>query len=173
MTASADEPRLSWRVHPAAERPGLTAIVVLLLFGVSALAALWMHGVYWGVFALLVLLLSLESYFLPTRYRLDGRGVGVGKVFSQVERPWSAFRGAWFDRLGVTLSPFGRRNWLEPYRALRLRWGPPDASPGRDEVIAHLLAHLDPSRVRMEGLGQAGRETGPGADGAPPGADEG
>ena len=170
MTADAGEARLTWRVHPAAERPALTVIVSLLILAVALLAAAWMRGLYWGGFALLVLFLSLESYFLPTRYTVDAAGVRVTKIFSRVERPWNAFRGAWFDRVGVTLSPYSRRHWLEPYRALRVRWGAPGAAPDRCEVVALLLAHLDASRVAIAGLerGRAGGE--PCGHDAPPGA---
>ncbi|MFH1144612.1 MAG: hypothetical protein V1774_08730 [Candidatus Eisenbacteria bacterium] len=149
------EPELTWRVHPAAERSGMTLLVGLLILGVSLLVAAWMRAVYWGVFALGVLFLSLESYFLPTRFALGDDGVGVSKPFSRLERPWSAFRSAWFDPLGVTLSPFGRRHWLEPYRGVRLRYARAGAGPSREEVVAFLLSHLDAARVRIEGAGVA------------------
>jgi len=155
-----DEALLSWRVHPALERPGLTLLVSLVILGVSLVAGLWMESAYWSVFALIVLFLSLESYFLPTRYTLGAQGLQVRKPFSRVERPWSAFRSAWFDRSGVTLSPFGRRHWLEPYRGVRLRYAPPGQPPGGAEVRAFLLSRLDAQRVRLEGVGES---TGPGA----------
>jgi hypothetical protein len=104
------------------------------------------------LFAFLVLFLSLESFFLASRYALGPEGVRVERAFSKSQRAWSSFRGAWFDGLGVTLSPFGRRHWLETYRALRLRYGRTPAAPTREVVIAYLLAHLDPAQVQIHGL---------------------
>ncbi len=154
------DPVLTWRVHPAGERKGLTVAVSLVILGVSALTGIWMDGVtgvpmeglYWSLFALLVLLLSLESYFLPTRFTLSGGEVAVEKIFSRTRRSWSDIRGAWFDRVGVTLSPFARRHWLEPYRSVRLRYPRPGRSPSEEDIRAFLRAKLDPARVAITGL---------------------
>lgn len=152
---------IAWRVHPAAERKGMAAFVLGLILLLSVLAAAWMRGAYWGLFAFGVLFLSLESFFLASRYALGPEGVRVERAFSKSERPWSAFHSAWFDGLGVTLSPFGRRHWLETYRALRVRYGRPPAAPSREAVNAYLLAHLDPAQVQFHGARPVAEATPP------------
>lgn len=147
-----DPETIAWRSHPAAERRVAAAGVGALVLVLAVLTGIWMRGAYWGCFAAMVLFLSLESFFLPTSYELSGSGVSVRKPFSRLERPWSAFRSAWFDPLGVTLSPFGRRHWLETYRGIRLRWGDRSATPGPDDVRRFLLARLDPHAVTCFGL---------------------
>jgi hypothetical protein len=142
---------IAWRVHPAAERRGMAVFVLALILALSVLAAAWMRGAYWGLFAFLVLFLSLESFFLVSRYALGPEGVRVERAFSRSERAWSSFRSAWFDASGVTLSPFGRRHWLETYRAVRLRYGRTPGAPTREAVNEHLLAHLDPAQVQIHG----------------------
>lgn len=142
---------IAWRVHPAAERKGLAVFVLGVILALSVLAAAWMRGTYWGLFAFLVLFLSLESFFLASRYALGPEGVRVERAFSKSERAWSSFRSAWFDGLGVTLSPFGRRHWLETYRAMRVRYGRPPSAPTREAVNEYLLAHLDPAQVQIHG----------------------
>ncbi len=114
--------RLSWRVHPAAERRGTGILVFVAILVLSFLAGLWMGGAFWGAFAFVVLFLSLEAFFLPGSFELTERGVVVKKPFSQAERRWDQFRRVIFDADGITLSPFARRSWLETYRALRLRY---------------------------------------------------
>ncbi len=151
MASPAEE--LTWRVHPAAERTGRALLVAAIVAGLSVLAAVWMDGVYWGLFAAAVLFLSLESFFLPTRFALRAGGVSVQKPFSKMERDWSSFRSAWFDPLGVTLSPFAGRHWLESYRAVRLRYTRAAAAPAATEVRRFVLEHLDPAQVRLTGLG--------------------
>jgi hypothetical protein len=140
-----------WRVHPAAERRGVALLVLVLLILLSALAGVWMRGLYWGIFAFLVLFLSLESFYLPTRYELTSEGVSVRKAFSRVERPWSAFRTAWSDALGITLSPFGRRHWLESYRGVRLRFAIETSDGQRTRIRARLREWLTGASVRLIG----------------------
>jgi hypothetical protein len=149
---------LAWRVHPAAERWGLAVGISAMILALSVLTALWMQTAYWGIFAGLVLFLSLEGFYLPSRFQLGTEGVEVRKPFSRVVREWGTFRSAWFDRVGVTLSPFGRRHWLEPYRGIRLRYGVGPAAPRRAEVQRFLLAHLDLEQVTLGGLSAAERE---------------
>jgi hypothetical protein len=152
---SPELPELIWRTHPAAERKKTAVGVTLLMLGLGALAGVWMRGAYWGVFAFLVLFLSLESFFLPTRFELRGSGIVVRKPFSRAERPWTVFRSAWCDPFGVTLSPFARRHWLETYRGVRLRLPPAGVDPGPEALQRWLLAHLDRQRVVFHGLAPA------------------
>jgi hypothetical protein len=154
------EPEISWRVHPAAERKAMAALTLGLILLLSGLAGAWMRGAYWGLFAFGVLFFSLESFFLPSRFGLGPEGVRVERAFSRSERPWASFRSAWFDPHGVTLSPYPRRHWLETYRALRLRYGAPGATPTRDAVVTYLLAHLDGSQVRVTGVAAPGAASG-------------
>ena len=158
---SAEERQLAWRVHPAAERRGLAVLVASLILLLAVLAAAWMGSAYWGIFAGVVLFLSLEAFFLPASYELDGEGVRVRKPFSRVERPYDAFRRAVFDPTGVTLSPFRRRNWLESYRAIRLRFSRAharaDGDPEPGEVWEFLRARLDPEQVRLVEIGPGGK----------------
>ncbi|MBM3316223.1 MAG: hypothetical protein FJY75_00050 [Candidatus Eisenbacteria bacterium] len=142
---------LDWRTHPAAERRGVAAGVTLLMLAMAVLTGFWMGGAYWGVFAFLVLFLSLESFFLPTTYELRAAGIIVRKPFSRAERSWDAFRSAWCDGYGVTLSPFARRHWLESYRGIRLRL-PARGGPGAEELRSWLRERLDPERVEFHGL---------------------
>lgn len=152
---SAEPDRIVWRVHPAAERRGVAAAVFGMVLVLSVLAAFWMEGVYWGLFAFAVLFLSLEAFFLPCRFELTEEGVVVRKPFASVSRPWGHFRRVIFDRVGVTLSPFGRRHWLESYRAIRLRFKTGKAAggePTRQQVRDYVLAHIDAQQVGVEGL---------------------
>jgi len=155
--ASAPVPEaIAWRVHPALERPGLGALILALVVVLSVLIGLWMEGPYWSVFAFGVLFLSLEAFFLPSRFELGAQGVVVRKPFSQASRPWDQFRRVVFDPVGVTLSPFSRRHWLDPYRSVRLRFGcGRDRSQGADQegVRRFILAHLDAERVVIEDHG--------------------
>lgn len=111
---------LSWSSHPARRRPGQGLAVLLLILILAVASGLWSRSIGWGVFAGLVLTLSLESFFFPTHYELAEMGPRIRRTFSRSAREWPQFRRVFEDRHGLTLSPFRGRRWLEPYRALRL-----------------------------------------------------
>jgi hypothetical protein len=74
----------------------------------------------WGLFAAVVLFLSLEGFYLPTRFTMGPEGLGVRKIFSRAAIGWERFRRVYEDRHGLTLSPYRRRTFLEPYRSARV-----------------------------------------------------
>jgi hypothetical protein len=119
------------------------ALVGLLIAALSILAGVWMRSPYWGIFAFLVLFLSLESYFFATTYRLGEDGVEVRKRFSKSLRGWDTFRTVYVDRRGVTLSPYGGRSIMEPFRALRLHFW-----DNRPAVVEYIREHVG-SEVRF------------------------
>jgi hypothetical protein len=105
---------------------------LLVLLGLAL--GLWMRSWFWGVFAAGVLFLSLESFFLPTRYELGASGLVVSKAFSSSKNPWEAFRRVYRDPHGLTLSPYRRRTFLEPYRSQRILFDGGDAEAISAEV---------------------------------------
>ena len=118
MTDSVQE-LLSWRVHPAAQRPGRAALVGIIIVGLT-LGSAWYAGVAMGVLALLLLAGSLWPFFVPTTYRLTSWGVEQHRWPSRQQRPWSAFRRFQVDRRGVLLSPFPHPSRLDPFRGMYL-----------------------------------------------------
>jgi len=129
-------PEMVWMARPVTGRPWLGGSVLVLIAGVSAGVGVWMKSPYWSIFAFLVLFLSLESFFFATTYRLGEDGVEVKKRFSRSFRGWDAFRTIYVDRRGVTLSPYGGRSFMEPFRALRLHFG-----DNREPVLDFIRSH--------------------------------
>ena len=152
------EPVLSWRVHPAGERKGLAILISILIAVLGMVASFWMANIYWGIFAIVLLFLSLEAFFLPSRFELSEKGIRLHKAFSHMERPWGHFRRMSIDSSGVTLSPFRKRNWLDSYRATRLTfaYGGAQVDPAPQEIYDFILGRIDTEAVLIEGLAQAG-----------------
>jgi hypothetical protein len=138
---------ITWTSHPVARNRVKGAVVVLLIVGLAVLAGVWMGNPYWGIFAFLVLFLSLESYFFATTYRLGEDGVEVRKRFSKSFRGWDTFRTIYVDRRGVTLSPYGGRSLMEPFRALRLLF-----ENNRQAVLEYVKDHVGPDARFVESL---------------------
>ena len=131
---------LEWKVHPFGERPLLGWGVLAGIIALSILAGIWGGAWFWTLLSFAVLFLSLESFYFPTRFVLGEEKLLVVRRFSRSEREWSVFRRCMVNAQEITLSPFKRSNWLEAYRAIRLRYGPEN----REAVLAFLEDRLGP-----------------------------
>jgi hypothetical protein len=129
---------LEWTVHPFRARRGLglsvLGAIALLSVGAGLVGRAW----FWGIFSFVVLFLSVESFYFPTRFALSAEKLVVVRRFSRNEREWGAFRRCLVDSKGITLSPFSRSSWLEAYRAIRLRV----TAENRDTVLRFLRERL-------------------------------
>jgi hypothetical protein len=135
----------AWVSHPARHQPGRGLALGGLIIVLGVALGLWMRSGFWGIFAAGVLFLSLESFFLPTRYELGEKELSVRRVFSASRNPWEAFRRVYRDRHGLTLSPFRRRTFLEPYRASRVLFDGADA-----EAVCAAVRRLCPGADWVE-----------------------
>lgn len=119
---------LAWTAHPVLRQRRRGSLVGLLIVAAGVFLGIWMGSAVWGVFAAGILFLSLEAFFLPTRYALTSEGVGIRRGFSDGRHAWSDYRRVYADHNGLTLSPYRRRTLLEPYRSARLLFdgGDPD-----------------------------------------------
>jgi len=136
---------LSWVVHPLRQEPPLkTAALVAAIAGVSALAALSLEGVVYGLVSAVVLALSMARYFLPTRYTADGAGVSLG-LFTPRQRPWQSFARVEQRPDGLFLSPFARPTRLDSYRGVYLRFGPEADGPALEALAqSRVGSHVSP-----------------------------
>jgi hypothetical protein len=134
-------------------------VVLALVIVVSILLATWMRSPFWGIFAAGALFLSLEAFFLPTRYEIGPEGISVRKVFSRTTVEWQRVRRVYEDRNGLTLSPFRRRSFMEPYRATRVLFDGGD----RERIRAAVRAGLRPGSEWVAPGGKI-EEVHPGAD---------
>lgn len=132
---------LAWRSHPARSRPTRTAAALAVIGVISVACAMAGHSILWGVFAAIVLICSLDTYFFPCRYLLRRETIEVQRPFSRSTRDWSSFRRVYRDSRGLTLSPYEHRTMLEPYRALRILFDRADQA----QIEARIRSALDPS----------------------------
>lgn len=138
QTAAEAEPDLIWTAHPLMRRRARGAITLAVIMVVSSLLGAYTGSPFWGAFAAMVLILSLEGFYLPTRYRLDREGIQIRKAFSRSSMPWEKFRRVYEDVNGLTLSPYRHRSVLEPYRSARLLFDGGEADTVRAVVRSRL-----------------------------------
>ena len=101
----------------------------------------------WSAFAGLVLFLSLESFYFPTRFRLTEDGVQAQRLLHRSARSWKTIQQVVEDPQGLYLCPFRRRGRFQTFRAFRLLWGEGDPEQIRGRVQAHLGREVEWIRV--------------------------
>jgi len=100
---------LTWSVHLARMKPRRSA-------GAAAIAVLFLGLMYWGTqelsfiaVAALALVVALNSFIFPIRYRLDDRGVALKTVLGTQTFKWRRFKDYYYHGDCMELS-FGRRD---------------------------------------------------------------
>ena len=130
---------LVWVSHPLRRRRVLGTLIGLGIVVAALALGIWTRSLLWGVFSAGVLFLSLEMFFLPSRYEAGALELVVQKAFSNGRTPWASFRRVYEDRHGLTLSPYRRRSFLEPYRSTRLLFDGGETTAIKDVVRARCL----------------------------------
>ena len=113
-------PGVEWTFDPWTERPGaagVAALAVLAMWLVIATAGLpGVVALLLGAFAALPLLPA----FVPASCRVGPGGAERRGLLAGARRSWADVRRIEDVPVGVLLSPYSRRHWLDASRALTL-----------------------------------------------------
>jgi hypothetical protein len=123
MSQNEDDRRLEWSVFPFMENLTRSIVVVIIIFVCGFLVYLAFREVFLGLLSVLILFVSLHTYFSKTTYYLDRNGVVIKTSLAKTIKRWSDFKRFYADKKGITLSPFAKPSRLEPFRSVRLLYG--------------------------------------------------
>ncbi|MDI6808866.1 MAG: hypothetical protein QME66_07795 [Candidatus Eisenbacteria bacterium] len=158
---------LAWNINPVSQSKFLAVSIIVLFVAVAFGVYVSTKDYLFGVMSFVILFFALGSFFFPTSYVLDKDGILVGTRFSKSKKPWSSFQSFSHDRHGITLSPFLKSSWLEPYRVTRVRF-----RENREEVLGFVRERLGSEAERTKRakdkssvLSQAGSPTVAAGDG--------
>jgi hypothetical protein len=130
---------LTWKSHPARERPLATAFVVIFIAIIISMVYYAMgRSIFMMALAGLIFTVSLSTFFFPTTYTIDEQKVVIKYTFSAKERNLSAFRKASPETRGILLSPYLSPTRLENFRGFYLRYGK-DNKAEVDSFVTKLL----------------------------------
>ena len=129
---------LSWKAHPFRERFLAGTFVSLLIMFFGAAVYVSMGSLAWSLLAVVVLVLSLNHFFFPSRFAIDQKGITARYLFSRKHYQWSSIRRLLWDRRGAYLSTRGRRSWLDAYRGLTILFG-----SNRSDIIKLIHLYMD------------------------------
>lgn len=129
---------LSWTAHPFRERRGAALLALLLIAGFTA-ASYWASGGgMWGLLAAPVLLVSLNRFFMPSRYVMDATGVTARHAFTKCRREWQDVERWAADAHGAILLPRKSGPKSRRDRGMQILFG-----TQRTAVLDRLRFHLD------------------------------
>ena len=133
-----EDTTLKWSSHPVKKRTVVSILVVLFLLVVWLVVYVTTSSILLTGLAVIIMLGSLSSFFLPTYYELDQKKVRIRFFFTSREREWSAFRSFYVDKNGVLLSPFAKRSRLENFRGVYVRFG-----HNKDQVVDFVRSKIE------------------------------
>jgi len=113
---------LSWRYHPAAKDKARTALVASVILAFGFFVLWYSQSIIFAFLAVLILTASLGVFFFPTKYTLNEDGLTVEFLGTKQLKKWSGFVRAEPEKNGIFLSPFARKNFLEHYRGIFVRY---------------------------------------------------
>lgn len=119
-----DPPCAEWTAHPARQRPLAAAAAIVVIVALAALVADLGGHPAWGVFAAVVLCLSLHRFFFASSYRIDAAGVHARTLTGTRSLPWDQIRRVELGTRGAWCSSFARRHVMEFRRGVLLLFGP-------------------------------------------------
>jgi hypothetical protein len=116
-----------WVSYPLIDRPRTSTLLVVFLVFLSFLLRYFievtMHlPISWFWISMILILLSIGSYFIPSRYIFYGNRVFAKYLFMKVERPYKDFGCFYSDKHGVMLSTFKTPRRLDPFRGMSIRY---------------------------------------------------
>ena len=129
---------LKWSSHPVKRKTTVSILVVLFLLAVWVVVYVTTSSILLTGLAVIIMLGSMSSFFLPTSYELDQKKVKIRFFFTNREREWSAFRSFYVDKNGVLLSPFAKRSRLENFRGVYVRFG-----HNKDQVVDFVRSKIE------------------------------
>jgi hypothetical protein len=130
---------LRWTAHPARERPGRAALGVAIIAGIAA-AAYLSFGWEWSVASALILILSLNRFFLPSRFELDNDRIVARNPLRSRTLHWRDVRRFVSDADGGFLSTRSRRSFMDPSSGMHLLFGGDEAQ--RHQIIQCIRARI-------------------------------
>lgn len=128
---------LQWVSHPAKRNLIVTSAVSALIIALIIIVYYMTYSVWFAILGAAILIGSLASFYLPTRYRLDPDNIEIKTITQTRVMEWKKYRTWYPDKNGVLLSPFARPTRIENFRGLYIRF-----AGNRDEVLEFVKNRL-------------------------------
>ena len=135
---------------PAAERPARTCVLLLFIAALAVLAGMIGGDVLWSATAVVLLFSTLNRWFLPTSYRVNGERLEAAYPLRRRSVRWVEARRLAIDPAGGWLSVRRGGSRFDVRSGLDLYWGrqPEDTMNAVAEAAKSTLRQGDTDRNR-------------------------
>ncbi|MCP3905709.1 MAG: hypothetical protein GY715_18950 [Planctomycetes bacterium] len=138
MTGPVDDTaEFAWKAHPAREHAGRAAAAVVVIAALGVLAAVLMTSPWWALLTTAIMLLTLNRFFFPSRFRIDDEGITASYPLRSQRFRWVEGRRFVHGAEAGLLSTRARAARFEPRGSMHVLFG-----SHRDSVIERIRAHL-------------------------------
>jgi hypothetical protein len=121
---------LEWTCHPVKRNPWKSVAVSALILFFAILVWIGTESRLFTSLSIVILLLSLSKFYLPTGYKLTEKRIYVKSLTQTLVKEWKIYRSFYPDKNGVLLSTFAEPSRLENFRGLYLLF-----ENNRDQVV--------------------------------------
>ena len=112
-----------WVAWPAAERKGRTTVLVGVILILAAIVSFVGGDWVWGFTGAVLLILSLNRWFLPSTFRVSAERLEVGYPLARRSIVWSDVRRVAVDSRGGWISRRARASRFDLRSGLDMYWG--------------------------------------------------
>lgn len=96
-----------------------------------------MQSLWWSLLALVIQIVALRRFFLPSEYQIDAEGVTARTIWARQQMRWNETRRFLFDSRGGFLSTRAQGSMLDLFRGMHLVFG-----EDRDAVIGEIRTRI-------------------------------
>jgi hypothetical protein len=130
----------AWTSHPAKNRPRDLALLVAVVAVTAAAVLMSFESVFLALLAVVILMLAVAPFWLPTRYTVTDEEIVSKRIFTSRSRRWRDLRRVEVGGNVALLTPFARPTWLDRYRGMMVYL---DGAPDREGLIKILRARVE------------------------------
>jgi hypothetical protein len=131
---------MQWTAHPARRRPKELALAVAVIALTAAAILAGLGSAYLAALAVVVLVIAIAPFLLPTRYTITDEGIEARRALTRRSRRFVELRRLDVWRDAALASPFRKRTAFDRFRGILVLLDGAD----RDRVI-ELLKERIPS----------------------------
>jgi len=104
--------------HPFRKKWYISVLVVLFILVLSALSYTIIPNPLMPVFVIIFFVVSMTSFFLPSRYTFTEEKVVIDRIIYRKAYPWTRFRSYRADKNGIYLSPVSDSDRFDRFRGV-------------------------------------------------------
>ena len=140
-TNQQSDDQFSWHAHPARQKQTNMVIAIVVISAIAILVYLLSNTLLWSTFSALVLIIALQRFFFPSRFKIDSKGITAQYFIGKKYFDWQYIRRFNYNVNGGYLSTRKIPTRLDAYRGMHLYF-----NEDRTEIIKRIEEKIKVNR---------------------------